>query len=184
MSNDVDKPKNYQNVLIRSINTQDIEIISAQYCFPWSSSQETEEKWRRYLKEQQKNIRTVGIIEMNGEILGYGSLLLHSAYPYFANIPEIHDVWIHQNHRKSGLAKRLIAWLEELARKKGFTEIGIGVGLYADYGPAQRLYFQLGYIPDGRGITYKYHPTSPGKTYPLDDDLILWLKKPLNQQRN
>jgi hypothetical protein len=29
---------------------------------------------------------------------------------------------------------------------------GIGVSMYADYGPAQRLYTPRGYVPDGRGL--------------------------------
>jgi hypothetical protein len=33
------------------------------------------------------------------------------------------------------------------------TQIGIEVGLYLDYEAAQKLYFQLGYVPDGQGIT-------------------------------
>ena len=52
-------------------------------------------------------------------------------------------------------------------------------GLYRDYGPAQQLYFQLGYIPEGNGITYKGQPTVAGQAYLLDDDLLLWMVKPL-----
>jgi hypothetical protein len=50
---------------------------------------------------------------------------------------------------------------------------------HADYGSAQRLYVRLGYLPDGRGVTYNYQPTVAGQSYPLDDELILWLKKAL-----
>ncbi len=61
--------------------------------------------------------------------------------------------------------------------------VGIGVGLYAGedggYGAAQRLYVKRGYIPDGKGVTYNYHPTTPGNNYSLDDDLILWFTKKL-----
>ena len=39
--------------------------------------------------------------------------------------------------------------------------------------------FQLGYTPDGKGITYKHNAVIPGEKYPIDDDLILWLIKPL-----
>lgn len=59
------------------------------------------------------------------------------------------------------------------------NDVGIGAGLYADYGTAQKLYVKLGYVPDGNGITYKCKKTVPGTLYPLDDDLILWLRKPL-----
>lgn len=78
-----------------------------------------------------------------------------------------------------GLGSQLISWLENLAKEKGYKEIGIGVGLYADYGSAQRLYVRLGYTPDGHRITYKYKPAVPGEPYPLDDDLVLWFKKDL-----
>src|SRR5580700_10370596 len=61
--------------------------------------------------------------------------------------------------------------------QESYDQIEIGVGLYRDYGPAQKLYFQLGYAPDGNGITYRGQPTIPGQTYTLDDDLILWLVK-------
>lgn len=78
-----------------------------------------------------------------------------------------------------GHGKKVIQYLEALARKEQYQHIGIGVGLYQDYGQAQRLYIQLGYIPDGKGVTYKYLPAVPGASHPLDDDLLLWLKKDL-----
>lgn len=77
----------------------------------------------------------------------------------------------------------MIKWLENLANYEGYNQIGIGVGLYKDYGPAQQLYFQLGFIPDGNGASYKGQPITPGQSYPLDDDLILWLMKPLKAQK-
>lgn len=73
----------------------------------------------------------------------------------------------------------LITYLGNSARKKKYSEIGLGVDLYKDYGQAQKLYFSLGYVPDGHGITYKYQLVPPGKKYLVDDDMILWLKKNL-----
>lgn len=101
--------------------------------------------------------------------------------PFFAqkSIPEINAIWIDADHRKKGLGTALIKWLEKLASQEGYQRIGIGVGLYKDYGPAQKLYFELGYSPEGNGITYKGESTIPGQSYPLDDDLILWLAKEL-----
>ena len=175
---------NYQAVEIRPMNAADIKVLVRDYSFPWSTSEEVNKRWQKYYDEQQNEIRTVAVLARGDEILGYGSLLLRSKYPHFANTPEICDVWIHDKHRRCGLGKKLITWLEQLAQKKGYSEIGIGVGLYADYGPAQQLYFQLGFVPDGHGITYKCQPTTPGTSYPLDDDLILWLKKPISREAN
>jgi GNAT superfamily N-acetyltransferase len=165
---------------IRPMSESDIAMIAIDHCPPWSTVQETKERWSKYYHEQQENIRTVGVIEQGQEILGYGSLFLKSSYPHFSNVPEINDVWIYEEYRSRGLGTKLINWLEELAKKKGYKEIGIGFGLYADYGAAQKLYFRLGYAPDGHGVTYKYQPTIPGESYPLDDELILWLKKDLS----
>jgi GNAT superfamily N-acetyltransferase len=168
-----------QDIAIRHMRAEDIEQLVAQFCFPWSSIEATRKLWQNYYKEHQENIRTVGIVEKGGRIAGYGSLLRRSEYPRFSDIPEINAIWIDEDYRRLGVGKKLIAYLEEMARKEGYKQIGIGVGLYQDYGPAQKLYFQLGYVPDGNGVTYKCQPVKPGEKYPVDDDLILWMVKPL-----
>lgn len=167
------------NPLITQICLQDVDELVENFCFPWDTPEKTEAKWKLYFEEHQKEIRTVAIIKLNDEIVGYGSLLYKSEYPLFADVPEINDVWIHEKNRGAGLGSALIQWFEALAKDKGYKEIGIGVGLYADYGAAQKLYVKLGYAPDGKGITYQCKKTTPGTQYPLDDDLILWLIKPL-----
>lgn len=166
-------------IIIRPMCATDIDIIAVNHCSPWSTMQEIKGKWQKYYREQQEGIRTVGVVEQEQKILGYGSLFLKSEYPHFYNMPEINDLWIFEEYRGKGVGRRLIGWFEELAREKGYQQIGIGVGLYADYGSAQKLYFHLGYSPDGYGVTYKYQPTVPGESYPLDDELILWLRKDL-----
>lgn len=173
--------KEANELIIRPLKETDIAKILIRYTFPWSSPEKTKALWETYYLEQNEGIRTVAILEKNHEILGYGSLLRKPESPFFEknNIPEINAIWINEHHRRKGLGTHLIKWLEDLASNEGYKQIGIGVGLYKDYGPAQQLYFQLGYIPDGNGITYKGQATTPGITYPLDDDLILWLQKDL-----
>lgn len=175
------KNKEPQHPLIRSLHKADIPKVVSRYLFPWSTPEKTKILWDIYYQEQEDKVRTVAIIEDNGEILGYGSLLRKPECPFFAqrNTPEINAIWIDEEHRRKGLGTALIKWIENLASQEGYNEIGIGVGLYRDYGPAQQLYFQLGYVPEGNGITYKGQSTVPGQSYPLDDDLILWLKKDL-----
>ena len=79
----------------------------------------------------------------------------------------------------SASVRKVIQYLEEAARAGNHKQLGIGVGLYKDYGQAQKLYVQMGYTPDGMGVTYKYQPVVPGKSYFVDDDLVIWLKKDL-----
>jgi ribosomal protein S18 acetylase RimI-like enzyme len=183
MGLELKKVEEVKNFLIRPMSEKDIAKIVSKYSFPWSTPEKTKTLWDTYSREQQDGIRTVAVIEENHQILGYGSLLRKPECAFFAqkNIPEINAIWIDENHRRQGLAKALIKWLEDLANQEGYNHIGIGVGLYRDYGPAQKLYFQLGFAPDGNGITYKGQPTIPGQSYPLDDDLILWLEKSLGR---
>lgn len=173
------EPHNQFN--IRPLQLKDIETLGDLY-FPWSTREETVAKWTRYLDEQQKGARMACIVEQQGKIVGYGNLLSFSEYSHFKQnrIPEINDVWVYEESRKKGIATALIAHLERLAKQKGYAAVGIGVGLYRDYGTAQRLYFRLGYQPDGEGITYKHTAVIPGEKYPIDDDLILWLTKPFS----
>lgn len=170
-----------EDTLIRVMEKNDIEILVNDFCFPWSSIEATAEKWTRCWRENQEGTRTVYLLKKEKQIIGYASLLYVSEYLNFKStgIPEINDVWIAEEWRNKGFGKMLIRYIEDSARKMGFEQIGIGVGLYADYGPAQKLYFHLGYSPDGHGVTYKYRSTVPGEAYFLDDELILWLTKDL-----
>jgi ribosomal protein S18 acetylase RimI-like enzyme len=172
-----DQSQEENGLLLRALSEEDIEPLIQTFCFPWSSVQSTTEKWNRYFAEQKRGIRSVYLVEKQGQLVGYGSLLHHSKYLPLSQLMEINDVWIDKDHRGTGLGKKLIVHLENLARETGHKQLCIGVGLYDDYGPAQRLYFHLGYVPDGRGITYKFQAVIPGEKYPVDDDLILWMVK-------
>lgn len=68
---------------------------------------------------------------------------------------------------------------EELASDRGVVTLGITVGLFDTYGPAQRLYSLRGYVPDGRGACRGPEPVSKGARVIMDDDLIIWLTKEL-----
>ena len=57
---------------------------------------------------------------------------------------------------------------------------GIGVGLHPGYNQAQRLYVKRGYIPDGRGVTYRDRYVEEGTQVVLDDDLVLHFTKSLD----
>ena len=140
-----------------------------------------EKKWNRYLFEHCQGQRYTLLAFFDDEPVGYGSLVFASQHRAFrgSGTPEINDLVVAENWRRKGIASRLIEAFENEAIVRGYREIGLGVGLYADYGPAQRLYSKLGYLMDGQGITAHNEIVSPGSTVRVDDDLVVWLSKKL-----
>lgn len=136
--------------------------------------------FEQYLDEQEQDKRICWVAFADKEFAGYVTLKWHSDYKIFAddNIPEISDLNVLPSFRNKGVGSELIEKCEQHAAKRA-NFVGIGVGLYPDYGSAQRLYIKRGYIPDGHGATYNYKYVTPGKKYLLDDDLVLWFTKNL-----
>ncbi|HZZ34151.1 MAG TPA: GNAT family N-acetyltransferase [Caulobacteraceae bacterium] len=164
---------------IRELREDDVEAIPLIDGGPaWHGGPE---KWRRYWDEHSAGLRFSMVGAIGNRLAAYGSIVWRSQYPPFAEagIPEIQDMVVSQAWRRRGLATALIAAFEARARDAGYPTMGIGVGLYADYGSAQRLYARLGYRPDGRGITYDNVLAAPGSHVRVDDDLVLWLTKAL-----
>ena len=161
---------------IRAINASDIPMIVREFeCFQWPKPAST---FETYCKEQSQQERLTWLAFYQDDFAGYVTLKWTSLYQPFerANIPEIMDLNVLPPYQKKGIGSTLLDLAEHTARKKG-PVIGIGVGLYAGYGNAQKLYIARGYHPDGLGVTHDYNPVEPGKMVCLDDDLVLWFTK-------
>lgn len=137
--------------------------------------------WDLYLSEQGSGARVILVAWDGIHPVGYGTLLWVSEYEPFRiqDVPEINNLSVAASHRRRGVATALVQALSAAVREAGKSAIGLGVGLYADYGNAQRLYVQLGFQPDGRGVTYQSRRVEPAEQVHLDDDLVLWLSKSL-----
>lgn len=94
------------------------------------------------------------------------------------NIPEITDLNVLPNWRRKGIASRLMDEAEARIAERSAVA-GIGVGMDADYGPAQRMYVLRGYVPDARGLTHSGRNLQWGETVKVDDGLVLMLTKRL-----
>ncbi|MBA2650868.1 MAG: GNAT family N-acetyltransferase [Tatlockia sp.] len=161
---------------IRKFEKSDIPLIVERFAaHHWPKPASTFEK---YLQEQQKNIRDMWLAFDKTHFAGYVTLAKESLYLPFKkeNIPEIMDLNVLPSFRNKGIGSLLIETAEREAFKENDT-VGIGVGLYKDYGQAQKIYIARGYQPDGCGVTYNYQPIEPGQTVALDDDLVLWFTK-------
>ena len=166
--------------LVRPMELRDSSALN-QWFGPHTNYGRKLEKWQKLVEEHQAGTKMVVVAEHEGKTVGYCTLKFQSDYPPLreAAIPEINDLVVAPPARRQGVAQTIIEWLEQRARERGHTAIGICVGLYSDYGQAQRLYVKMGYIPDGQGVFYENKPCMPGQTYKLDDELIIGFTKEL-----
>jgi len=163
-------------ITIRPMTFADVDAISRAFTeIGWDKPAAM---YHRYLSEQIAGERAVFVAEVEGEFAGYACVVWQSTYPPFAqaNIPEIVDLNVLPSYRRRGFASRLMDEAEALIRTRS-NVAGIGVGLYADYGPAQRMYIVRGYVPDARGVTYADEIPVPGSLVRIDDNLVLHLTK-------
>lgn len=136
--------------------------------------------FEQYYNEQVRGERLIWVAWLENNPVGYITLKWDSLYSPFAekNIPEIMDFNVLPSYRCLGIGSSLLQIAEETAARK-CSVVGLGVGLYSDYGAAQKLYIKKGYIPNGQGISYHYQTLTPGAQTCLDDDLVLWFTKTL-----
>ncbi|QSX04657.1 GNAT family N-acetyltransferase [Sedimentibacter sp. zth1] len=167
-------------IFIRKIEENDISSIVTAYNEPIGCDGNFENYIKRCYKENVEGKRITFIALINNEIAGYVNLLFSSLYPYFLekNIPEINDLIVISKYRRKGIGKKLIDECEKYAANQ-YEFIGLGVGLYKDYGSAQRLYTENGYMLDGNGLMYNNVEVKPGRDVFVDDDLLLYLYKKL-----
>ncbi len=183
MSPVVAGPKNgsWQNdvtTTVRPFEAADVETITAAFAaIGWNKP---ESLYRRYFEEQGRGERLVLVARLDGSFAGYLTIAWRPDYPPFARdrIPEVQDLNVLPACRRVGVATALMDEAERLVSARS-PVLGIGVGLFVDYGPAQRLYARRGYVPDGEGIHYRLRPVTPYQEIMVDDDLVLSLTKQL-----
>lgn len=140
------------------------------------------EQFERYAAECETGERRALLALVDGEVAGYLTVKWESSYLHFRerNIPEIVDLNVLPRFRRRRIASTLMDEAESTIAKRSRVA-GIGVGLYADYGAAQRMYVVRGYIPDGHGVFHDGTPVTPGGTTRVDDDLVLYFTKHLDR---
>ena len=131
-----------------------------------------------FLKEQERGERTVLLAYAGEDIAGYVTIKWLSYYPPFteAGVPEINDLRVLPGFRRRGIGSALVDEAERRIFERS-PVAGIGVGMYSDYGPAQRMYVRRGYVPDGKGLYSGKHPVVPGRDVCVDDGLVLYFVK-------
>jgi GNAT superfamily N-acetyltransferase len=164
---------------IRPLQASDPELIAAAFAaIGWAKPRA---QYERYLAEQEAGERDVLVASVDEVFAGYVTINWHPEYPPFRaeGIPVIEDFNVLPAFRRRGIGTALLDAAEAKARARVAT-IGIGVGLDPDYGPAQRMYVRRGYVPDGRGISWRNQTVAYRDQVLVDDDLVLWLTRPLD----
>jgi len=163
---------------IRLLESKDIPSIAK--AFEQLGWNKPASQYEQYLLEQVLEVRDVYVALMEEKFAGYVTICWTSNYEPFQNegIPEIVDFNVLPGFRRQHIGTQLMDKAEnEIAKKSPVA--GIGVGMTADYGAAQRMYVLRGYVPDGRGLHYKDHYPVYGETVIMNDDLALYFTKAL-----
>lgn len=141
-------------------------------------------EWFLYCCDETAKGRGLTLVahDENGRPQGFASLLFQPSYEYLGDVPELHGMAVLPSCHRRGTGRALLAAAEEAARHQGFHQLGLGVGVTADYQPAMRLYLQSGYLPDGRGL-YQYdcpgNFPARGDQITINNSTSLWFIKRL-----
>jgi len=169
---------------IRTLQTQDIAPIAQAFArLGWNKPAI---QYERYLAEQNNGQRDVLVAFVDFIFAGYVTIVWMSDYAPFraAGIPEIVDFNVLPHYRRRHIGTQLMdeaeARIAQRAQANQHPSVaGIGVGMYADYGAAQRMYVLRGYVPDARGLAYDIRPVQYGEQITVDDSLALYFTKQL-----
>lgn len=162
--------------ILRPLQEADIALIAAAFAaIGWNKPAA---QYARYLAEQEQGTRDVLTAWQNDRFAGYLTIVWQSDYSPFceAGIPEIRDFNVLPEFRRQGIGTALMD-AAEIRIFECAPIVGIGVGMTQDYGAAQRMYVQRGYVPDGRGLMYHEKPIAYGVPVLVDDDLVLFFTK-------
>ncbi len=166
------------NLTIRTLQEQDIQPIAQAFAeLGWNKPAS---QYVRYLAEQAAGTRVCLVALVDDNFAGYVNVLWTSDYEPFraAAIPEVADFNVLPTYRRHRIGTRLMDEAEAAIAQHSAIA-GIGVGMYPDYGAAQRLYVLRGYVPDGRGLTYDGRLLQPMEQAINDDGLVLYFTKQL-----
>jgi GNAT superfamily N-acetyltransferase len=166
------------DVIIEPVGEDNFER-TVQFLTEWVS--DGEPAAREHLADHATGGGSSLIATRNQSVIGIVTIRWQSNYAGFRNrgIPLVHQLGVAGPFRRLGVATLLMDAAEELARGRRIMTLGITVGLFDEYGPAQRMYARRGYVPDGRGACHGQEPLSKGAQLTVDDDLIIWLTKDL-----
>lgn len=133
---------------------QTINKLSARDQEPLSETfpQQNPSRFEDYYIEHLRELRFVFVAfeqdeDGNRDYFGYVSILWEapSTALWQRGIPELVDIFVQKDLRRTGIATALIHACEQLAREKGHRKLGLSVERSEEFAPARELYAKLGY---------------------------------------
>jgi GNAT superfamily N-acetyltransferase len=137
------RPMGLDDIAIQFVDEGNSES-AVRFLIEWVCDGEDEA--RRYLADHVEPDGTSLIATSGSYAVGYAATVWESNYAGFRSrgIPLVHQIAVGEAWRRRGIATLLMNAAEHLARERGIATLGITVGLFDEYGPAQRMYGQRG----------------------------------------
>jgi len=166
------------DLVIRTFRSGDLDDLAEAFA-SWPKPRTLFETYDKRVAAGELDLVVAAV---NAKLTGFLIIEPRSPYPPFAaaGIPEIADFNVLPHERRHGVGTALMDEAERRVAQRSAV-VGLGVGLYTDYGPAQRIYVRRGYLPDGAGVVLHGASVSPGATIRLNDDPVLMLTKQLRR---
>ena len=142
------------DVTIREMGAPDREIWLGMYRQLWPKFSD-EALLAEITRINKSAKRAAFVAEAEGRAVGFAEYALRD----YANgcdsqpVPFLEGVWVHEDYRGQGLAKALITYLTERAKRAGFTEFGSDVEL-SNYS-SQLMHERLGFEQTEKVIYYR-----------------------------
>jgi GNAT superfamily N-acetyltransferase len=108
-------------------------------------------EYAKRLEAQDRGLLVQVVAWDDGVPVGRGMVLFagHDEWSTSAHrerCTEVRDVAVLESHRRRGIARAMMAALEDAAREAGMRRVGLSVGTDDGTGPARALYEELGYV--------------------------------------
>ena len=167
-------------ITVRCMEAGDVNILAEEFGMKQGWKDKTVELFAKYFNEQNSGARHVLVALVDGVVAGYVTLLPNDTVGPFANknFPTICDFNVLIKFQRQGVGSILMDEIEKTAKQTSKV-VCLAVGLYTNYGAAQRMYVKRGYIPDGSGLWYESRNLPPYEPCVNSDDLVLYMSKEL-----
>ncbi len=105
------------------------------------------EAFRKKLKEMESGKALYLVADDNGEVVGHAFLKWYGT-PSIPDYPSVEDLAVRLDQRRKGIGTMLLEKCEEIAKEKGFSQLGIQVNPDPTC-PAHIMYLKYGFSDVG-----------------------------------